>query len=278
MAKAAMNNLLKRRMTASQQASELRTGDEAYEKLFREAPPPGEVQIRSLPLDKLVPFSTADIGFRPYTPTQLEAFAEQLKEEGLLVRIIVRPTAPQGSYERAVAARPPLLPEVPGVRASLPMRHECNGKIAAFLFQAGNAPGDNLPFVRYKAVIPAAFDHKDGRGINGHILSGNRLDPVDFLPAPPANAHSERPRSSVAACASHHAGLFRHASFQASVAIFDGAPRAILLLESPIPRGFYYGQFPEECCQRLRAFCDPFILCHGLNLPSQPWPPSGPTA
>ena len=108
MAQAAMNNLLKRRMTASQQASELRTGDEAYEKLFREAPPPGEVQIRSLPLDKLVPFSTADIGFRPYTPTQLEAFAEQLKEEGLLVRIIVRPTAPQGSYERAVAARPPL--------------------------------------------------------------------------------------------------------------------------------------------------------------------------
>ena len=111
MAKAAMNDLLKKRMTASQQASELRTGDEAYEKLFREAPPPGEVQIRSLPLDKLVPFSTADIGFRPYTPTQLEAFAEQLKEEGLLVRIIVRPTAPQGSYEilaghnRASAAR-----------------------------------------------------------------------------------------------------------------------------------------------------------------------------
>ncbi len=111
MAKAAMNDLLKRRMTASQQASELRTSDEAYEKLFREAPPPGEVQIRSLPLDKLVPFSTADIGFRPYTPTQLEAFAEQLNEEGLLVRIIVRPTAPQGSYEilaghnRASAAR-----------------------------------------------------------------------------------------------------------------------------------------------------------------------------
>ena len=111
MAKTAMNDLLKKRMTASQQASELQTGDEAYEKLFREAPPPGEVQIRSLSLDKLVPFFTADIGFRPYTPAQLEAFAEQLKEEGLLVRIIVRPTTPQGSYEilaghnRASAAR-----------------------------------------------------------------------------------------------------------------------------------------------------------------------------
>ncbi len=99
MAKAAMNDLLKRRMTASQQASELQTGDEAYEKIFREAPPPSEVQIRSLPLDKLVPFFTADIGFRPYTPAQLKAFSEQLKEEGLLVRIIVRPTTPQGSYE-----------------------------------------------------------------------------------------------------------------------------------------------------------------------------------
>ncbi len=99
MAKAAMNDLLKKRMTASQQASELQTSDEAYEKLFREAPPPGEVHICSLPLDKLVPFFTADIGFRPYTPAQLEAFAEQLKEEGLLVRIIVRPMPPGDSYE-----------------------------------------------------------------------------------------------------------------------------------------------------------------------------------
>ena len=99
MAKAAMNDLLKKRMTASQQASELQASDQAYEKLFREAPPPGEVQIRSLPLDKLVPFFTVDIGFRPYSPAQLQAFAEQLNEEGLLVRIIVRPTTPKGSYE-----------------------------------------------------------------------------------------------------------------------------------------------------------------------------------
>lgn len=94
-----MNDLLKKRMTASQQASELQTSDEAYTKLFREAPPPGEVQIRSLPLDKLVPFFSADIGFRSYTTAQLKAFAEQLKEEGLLVRIIVRPTAQEGNYE-----------------------------------------------------------------------------------------------------------------------------------------------------------------------------------
>lgn len=111
MAKAAMNDLLKKRMTASQQASELQASDQAYEKLFREAPPPGEVQIRSLPLDKLVPFFTADIGFRSYSPAQLQVFAEQLNEEGLLVRIIVRPTTPEGSFEilaghnRANAAR-----------------------------------------------------------------------------------------------------------------------------------------------------------------------------
>lgn len=99
MAKAAMNDLLKKRMTASQQASELRTSDEAYTKIFREAPPPGEVQICSLPLDKLVPFFTADIGFRPYPSAKLQAFAEQLQEEGLLVRIIVRSMALDGNYE-----------------------------------------------------------------------------------------------------------------------------------------------------------------------------------
>lgn len=99
MAKASMDALLKKRMAASQQASELQASDEAYEKLFREAPPSDPVQIRSLPLDKLVPFFTADIGFRPYSPTQLEAFAEQLKEEGLLVRIIVRPMPLGNSYE-----------------------------------------------------------------------------------------------------------------------------------------------------------------------------------
>lgn len=98
MAKADMNDLLKKRMTASQQASELQASDNAYEKLFREAPPPGDVQICSLPLDKLVPFFTADIGFRPYSLSQLQAFAEQLNEEGLLVRIIVRPMA-AGTYE-----------------------------------------------------------------------------------------------------------------------------------------------------------------------------------
>lgn len=108
MAKAAMNDLLKKRMTASQQASELQTSDEAYAKLFREAPPPGEIQICSLPLDKLVPFFTADIGFRPYTTAQLKAFAEQLKEEGLLVRIIVRPMPREDNYasRRTTTPRP----------------------------------------------------------------------------------------------------------------------------------------------------------------------------
>ena len=99
MGKANMNDLLKKRMAASQQASELQAGDEAYKKLFQEAPTSEAVQIRSLPLDKLVPFFTADIGFRAYPPSKLEAFAEQLNEEGLLVRIIVRPTTPEGSYE-----------------------------------------------------------------------------------------------------------------------------------------------------------------------------------
>jgi len=93
-----MNDLLKKRMSATQQASELQASDEAYEKIFREAPPASVAAIRDLPLSRLVPFFTADIGFKPYSPAKLQAFAEQLNEEGLMVRIIVRPTA-MDNYE-----------------------------------------------------------------------------------------------------------------------------------------------------------------------------------
>lgn len=99
MAKKAMDDLLKRRMSAAQQASELQVTDEAYEKLFREAPPAAKTRICDVPLDKLTPFHTADIGFKPYTPAQLKAFAEQLNEEGLMVRIIARPITGTDTYE-----------------------------------------------------------------------------------------------------------------------------------------------------------------------------------
>lgn len=99
MAKKSIDDLLKHRISATQQASELQASDEAYTKIFRK--PPSEVNARvcNIPLDKLTPFFTADIGFKPYTQTQLKAFADQLNEEGLMVRIIVRPMPGADSYE-----------------------------------------------------------------------------------------------------------------------------------------------------------------------------------
>ena len=110
MAKQNMSELLKIRMASTKQASELAASDEAYEKIFREAPPATPAKITDLPLDQLDPFSTADIGFHPYSPQKLKVFAEQLREEGLFVRIIVRQKA-DGRYEilaghnRVAAAR-----------------------------------------------------------------------------------------------------------------------------------------------------------------------------
>lgn len=91
--------MLKRRMAASQQASELHTSDDAYQRIFQRAPPPAPAQICELQLDKLDPFFTADIGFRLYPPIKLKAFAQQLKEEGLLIRIIVRRIPGTDRYE-----------------------------------------------------------------------------------------------------------------------------------------------------------------------------------
>ena len=106
-----MNAILKRRMAATQQASELQASDEAYQQIFQCAPPPALSEICDLPLDKLDSFFTADIGFKPYAPAKLEAFAQQLQEEGLLVRIIVRRIPHSDRYEilaghnRTAAAR-----------------------------------------------------------------------------------------------------------------------------------------------------------------------------
>ena len=84
--------------------------DEAYEKIFQQQPPSGPAAIHDLPLDKLVPFFTADIDFKPYPPSRLKAFAEQLSEEGLMVRIIVRSMGDNGfeilaGHNRANAAK-----------------------------------------------------------------------------------------------------------------------------------------------------------------------------
>lgn len=94
-----MNELLKNRMSATKQASELTESDEAYQQIFQETTAPSKAVIRDLPIAQLMPFSTADIGFKPYPPEKLQAFAEQLQEEGLLVRIIVRPTEQENRYE-----------------------------------------------------------------------------------------------------------------------------------------------------------------------------------
>ena len=99
MAKPDFSAQLKKRMTATQQASELQTGDDAYQKIFQKTPSASASRICKLPLDRLVPFFTADIGFKPYPTEKLNAFAEHLRENGLLVRIIVRPVPNSDTYE-----------------------------------------------------------------------------------------------------------------------------------------------------------------------------------
>ena len=94
-----MNEMLRKRMSATQQASEQQTGDAAYEQIFQMPVPQTEAQFRDVPVCKLHPFFTADIGFHPYPRAKLEAFAEELKENGLYERILVRPIAGTDEFE-----------------------------------------------------------------------------------------------------------------------------------------------------------------------------------
>ena len=99
MAKRDMNDLLKRRMSATQQAAEVTVGDEAYEVLFQGELASSASKFCDLPLDRLRPFFTADIGFHPYPQEKLKAFSQQLAEQGIYERIIVRPIPESEDYE-----------------------------------------------------------------------------------------------------------------------------------------------------------------------------------
>ena len=99
MPKRDMNDLLKKRMNATQQASEIVVGNEAYEALFKGASVPETSRFCELPIDHLRPFFTADIGFHPYPPEKLKAFSQQLAEQGIYERIIVRPISGSSDYE-----------------------------------------------------------------------------------------------------------------------------------------------------------------------------------
>lgn len=70
MPKRDMNDLLKRRMSATQQAAEIVVGDEAYETLFRGAPAPEASRFCDLPIDRLRPFITADITLKSWAATR----------------------------------------------------------------------------------------------------------------------------------------------------------------------------------------------------------------
>lgn len=72
MAKRDINDLLKRRMSATQQAAEVTVGDEAYEVLFQGELASSASKFCDLPLDRLRPFFTADIGFHPYPPREAQ--------------------------------------------------------------------------------------------------------------------------------------------------------------------------------------------------------------
>lgn len=87
MAKKSMDDLLKRRMSAAQQASELEVGNVAYETMFQAKADTATPRFCELPINSLFPFRTADIGFHPYPPEKLRAFSQQLAEQGIYPQI-----------------------------------------------------------------------------------------------------------------------------------------------------------------------------------------------
>ena len=81
-----MKDLLKQRMSAAQQVSEMEIGNRAYESLIDPLPAAAST-IRELPVDKLRPFFTTDIGFHPYPPEKREDWLSRRLSAGTQVVI-----------------------------------------------------------------------------------------------------------------------------------------------------------------------------------------------
>ena len=176
MAKQSMDELLKRRMASTKQAveqvSELAAGNEAYQKIFQEAVPSAPAVIGVLPLDSLDPFFTADIGFKPYSPQKLKAFAEQLQEEGLFVRIIVRQMA-DGRYEilaghnRVSAAR---LAGWTNIPAEIVQADDARATVIAI--STNLLQRQDLSIVERGKAYKALLDAKNSQGRRSDLESG----------------------------------------------------------------------------------------------------------
>lgn len=68
--------------------------DQAYEVLFGgKLMPVGGKRTAKLPIERLCPFRTANIGFKPYSEENLNALADDIASNGLIEAIKVRPIA-----------------------------------------------------------------------------------------------------------------------------------------------------------------------------------------
>ena len=168
-----MNEMLRRRMSATQQASEQQTGDAAYEQIFQIPVPQTETQFRDIPIRKLRPFFTADIGFHPYPHAKLEAFAEELKGNGLYERILVRPIAGTDEFEilaghnRTAAAKLAGWADIPATVMTVNDQRAISIAIATNLLRR-----QDLTIIERGKAYKALLDARNRHGFRTDLTSG----------------------------------------------------------------------------------------------------------
>ena len=77
MVKNNINNLLKSRMAATHEASELQECNQAYLTIIGNSLGNDKPRFCDLPVESLLPFHTADIGFKPYPRSSLQIKSQE---------------------------------------------------------------------------------------------------------------------------------------------------------------------------------------------------------
>ena len=190
MARANMNEMLRRRMSATQQASEQQTGDAAYEQIFQMPVPQTETQFRDVPISKLRPFFTADIGFHPYPRAKLEAFLRKnWRKTVLYERILVRPIAGTDEFEilaghnRTKAAKLAGWTDIPATIMAVDDQRAISIAIATNLLRR-----QDLTIIERGKAYKALLDARNRHGFRTDLTSGESRQKYSAVSWPSSSA------------------------------------------------------------------------------------------
>ena len=142
-------------MSATQQAAEIAVGDEAYETLFQGKPVLAASKILRFAARKALSFLYGGYWLSPISAGETKAFSQQLAEQGIYERIIVRPIPESEDYEILA-----------GHNRTAAWRLTGHATIPAEVVDANDARAVSIAVANQSSAAAGPYHHRAWQGIS----------------------------------------------------------------------------------------------------------------